>query len=97
MLKTVKAYQKNINFKTFVRVELDSTLNLVSICYNQKDVVRVAVKHGFCISLTSKILAKTCTFTMEMGNDVIRPLQKRERAGKEYGCFPFVCKSKIIE
>ena len=26
-----------------------------------------------------------------------RPLQKRERAGKEYGCFPFVWKTKIFK
>ena len=26
-----------------------------------------------------------------------RPLQKRERAGKEYGCFPFVWKTKILK
>ena len=25
------------------------------------------------------------------------PLQKRERAGKEYGCFPFVWKTKIFK
>ena len=26
-----------------------------------------------------------------------RPLQKRERTGKEYGCFPFVWKTKIFK
>ena len=26
-----------------------------------------------------------------------RPLQKRERTGKEYGCFPFVRKTKIFK
>ena len=26
-----------------------------------------------------------------------RPLQKRERTGKEYGCFPFVWKTKILK
>ena len=28
----------------------------------------------------------------QIGQDssIYRPLQKRERAGKEYGCFPFV-------
>ena len=26
-----------------------------------------------------------------------RPLQKRERTGKEYGCFPFVWKIKMFK
>ena len=26
-----------------------------------------------------------------------RPLEKRERTGKEYGCFPFVWKTKIFK
>ena len=26
-----------------------------------------------------------------------RQLQKRERTGKEYGCFPFVCKTKTFK
>ena len=26
-------------------------------------------------------------------NDIHRPLQKRERTGEEYGCFPFVLKN----
>ena len=49
---------------------------------------------SFPVLITVKAL---CDRKKQLPNRVNRPLQKRERTGKEYGCFPFVWKTKIFK
>ena len=52
-------------------------------------------RHVFSLRAIEKDLSLVTGFTEVSLHH--RPLQKRERTGKEYGCFPFVWKTKIFK
>ena len=51
-----------------------------------KEAEKMAIR---AISLSNPLVEDSAADTID-DETLNRPLQKRERAGKEYGCFPFV-------
>ena len=62
--------------------------------FNQKTITEVKTSEGSKITGSKQILQEIKNFYQALYQSEYagshRPLQKRERTGKEYGCYPFV-------
>ena len=59
--------------------------------------IRVNLIHHNCVYIISSKHTYRPMRARAVAQLFYRPLQKRERTGKEYGCFPFVWKTKIFK